>query len=136
MSDHIPVRKYMSAMPETIDEELSLQDAKERMYRLGARHLPVLHEGKLIGILSQRDVATAESLLSIDPREVSVRSVMTEVPFSCGPDAHVEAVAREMAAHHYGSAVVVDPDHPSKVVGVFTTTDALRALAEIIEAGA
>ena len=123
----------MTPMPETVDEDLSVQDAKERMFRLGVRHLPVLHEGKLIGVLSQRDVAMAEALSSLDASQISVRSVMTEVPFSCGPDAYVEAVAREMAEHHYGSAIVVDPDRPTKVVGVFTTVDALRALAEILE---
>lgn len=131
--DHVPVRRFMSATPETIDEELTVQDAKERMFRLNVRHLPVLHEGKLIGVLSQRDVAIAEATSSAAAAKISVASVMTQVPFSCGPDAHVEAVAREMAEHHYGSAIVVDPDHPTKVVGVFTTVDALRALAEILE---
>ncbi len=58
---------------------------------------------------------------------------MTQVPFSCGPNAHVEAVAKEMAAHQYGSVIVVEPDRPTPAVGVFTTTDALRALAEIVE---
>jgi CBS domain-containing protein len=43
--------------------------------------------------------------------------------------AHLHAVATEMAEHKYGSAVVVEHEHPTKVVGVFTTVDALRALA-------
>jgi acetoin utilization protein AcuB len=133
MSDVIPVRHYMTPMPETIDEDTSLSDAKDRMFALGVHHLPVLHEGNLTGILSHRDVAVAESLTTMSATKIPVRQVMTAVVFSCGPNAHVEAVAREMAAHHYGSAIVVDPDHPTKIVGVFTTTDALRALADIID---
>ena len=133
MPDLIPVRQYMTALPETIDEDLSLADAKDRMFDLGIRHLPVLHQGKLVGILSQRDIAVAEALATNDYAEISVKQVMTEVPFTCGPNAHVEAVAREMAKHLYGSAIVVDPAHPSQVVGVFTTTDALRALADIVD---
>ncbi|PRQ02885.1 inosine 5'-monophosphate dehydrogenase [Enhygromyxa salina] len=133
MPDLIPVRQYMSALPETIDEDLSLGDAKDRMYALDVRHLPVLREGRLIGILSQRDVAVAESLAQVELAEISVRQVMTQVPFTCGPNAHVEAVAREMAEHRYGSAIVVEPGHPTRVLGVFTTTDALRALAEIVD---
>ncbi|NVB43677.1 hypothetical protein G6O69_38070 [Pseudenhygromyxa sp. WMMC2535] len=39
-----------------------------------------------------------------------------------------------MAQHHYGSTIVVDREHPAKVLGVFTTTDALRALAELLDA--
>jgi acetoin utilization protein AcuB len=133
MSDVIPVRHYMTPMPETIDEDTSLSDAKDRMFALGVHHLPVLHEGNLTGILSHRDIAVAETLTTMSATKIPVRQVMTAVVFSCGPNAHVEAVAREMAAHHYGSAIVVDPDHPTKIVGVFTTTDALRALADIID---
>jgi acetoin utilization protein AcuB len=133
MPDLIPVRLYMTPMPETIDERTSLSDAKDRMFSLGVHHLPVLHDGKLTGILSHRDIAVAESLTSTSPTKILVGDVMTSIVFSCGPNAHVEAVAREMAAHHYGSAIVVEPAHPTQVVGVFTTTDALRALADIID---
>jgi acetoin utilization protein AcuB len=133
MSELIPVRQYMTALPETIEDDLSLSDAKDRMYRLRVHHLPVLRDGKLVGILSQRDIAVAEALAVVDYAKISVASVMTQVPFTCGPNAHVEAVAREMAKHYYGSAIVVDPEHPAQVVGVFTTTDALRALADVID---
>lgn len=133
MTDVIPVREYMTPLPETIEEGLSLADAKDRMFRLEGRHLPVLRDGRLVGVLSHRDIAVAESLTTVDPAVIHVGTVMTPVPFSCGPDAHVEAVAREMAAHHYGSAIVVDPERPERVVGVFTTTDALRALADIVD---
>ena len=133
MPELIPVRQYMSALPETIEEGLMLSDAKDRMFALGVRHLPVLRGGKLVGILSQRDIAMAEALASVSFASIPVAQVMTPMPFTCGPNAHVEAVAREMAAHHYGSAVVVDPEHPTQVVGVFTTTDALRALADLVD---
>jgi CBS domain-containing protein len=133
MAELIPVRQYMTPMPETIDEHASLSDAQDQMHALGVHHLPVLHEGNLTGILSQRDIAVAQSLTNTSSAKIPVRVVMTPVVFSCGPNAHVEAVAREMAAHHYGSVVVVDPDHPTQIVGVFTTTDALRGLADIID---
>jgi len=138
MPKHILIRQFMSPRPETIEEDLTLQDAKERMFALGVRHLPCLHDGKLIGVLSQRDIAVAEALFlgDDDGKRVTVRSVMTQVPFTCGPDAHLDAVAREMAAKHIGSAVVVDPAHPTKVVGVFTTVDALTALAAVISGDA
>ncbi len=133
MSELIPVRQYMTALPETIEEGLLLSDAKDRMFDLGVHHLPVLRDGKLVGIISHRDIAVAEAIETVEYAKIPVSSVMTPVPFTCGPNAHVEAVAREMAAHHYGSAIVVDPDHPAQVVGVFTTTDALQALADVID---
>src|SRR5689334_22234872 len=132
MADLIPVSRYMTPMPETIDEGASLSEAKALMHLHRVRHLPVLLEGKLCGILSQRDIAVAESLGG-SSNSIPVRQVMTTVLFTCGPNAHVEAVAREMATHHYGSALVVDPAHPTQILGVFTSTDALRALAEVID---
>ena len=49
--------------------------------------------------------------------------------FTCGPEAHIHSVATEMADGKFGVAVVVEPDAPLRVVGVFSTIDALRALA-------
>jgi acetoin utilization protein AcuB len=134
MSEHIPVRQFMTTMPTTIEDDLELGDAKVRMYELGVHHLPVVHDGQLVGILSARDIAVAEALTTMDPQRIPVAKVMSAVPFTCGPNAHLEAVAREMAEHHYGSAVVVDREHPGHIVGVFTTTDALRALSEVLAA--
>jgi acetoin utilization protein AcuB len=53
---------------------------------------------------------------------------MTEPVYSVGPDAHLDTVARTMAEHKYGCAVVL---YKGKLLGVFTTTDALRALADL-----
>jgi acetoin utilization protein AcuB len=133
MPELIPVRQYMTALPETIEEGLLLSDAKDRLFALGVHHLPVVRDGQLVGILSHRDIAVAEALATMDYANIPVASVMTPMPFTCGPNAHVEAVAREMAEHFYGSAVVVDPEHPAQVVGMFTTTDALRALADVVD---
>lgn len=126
----IHVRQYMTVVPETIAADLALAQARDRMFQLDARHLPVVENGELVGILSDRDLHLAESL-GHDLDTTPVRRAMTPQPFSCGPEAHLHAVAAEMAAHKYGSAIVVDRDHPGHVLGLFTTTDALRALADL-----
>lgn len=126
------VHEFMTACPHTIERDATLADARAAMIELRARHLPVVHQGLLVGILSDRDVELCESLLVDTPGRAhppTVSEAMTEVVFTCGPMAHLHAVANEMAKHKYGSAVVVDADHPHQVVGMFTTTDALRALA-------
>jgi acetoin utilization protein AcuB len=124
------IQQFMTASPETIGADLTLAQARDRMFNLGARHLPVVEDGHLVGILSDRDVHLAESFHG-DLGKLQVRQAMTSQPFTCGAHAHLHAVAAEMAAHKYGSAVIVDRDHPDRVVGVFTTTDALRALAQL-----
>jgi acetoin utilization protein AcuB len=125
------IRQFMTTCPHTIEPDANLTEARLRMMELTARHLPVVERGRLVGLISDRDVALCESLLAA-PNDVigpMVRDAMTTDVFTCGPDAHVHAVAHEMAERRIGSAVIVDPSHPTKVMGVFTTTDALTALA-------
>ncbi len=121
---------YMSKAPIAIEAEAPLYDARDRMFELGVRHLPVIRDRKLVGILSQRDVTLAESLGVVDDK-FSVERAMQPDPFTVGPHAQVHAVAKEMAAHKYGTAVVVDPEQPLKLLGIFTTIDALRVLADL-----
>lgn len=130
MSELAKIRQYMTPTPETIEADLRLEQARERMFRLEARHLPVTRNGALVGIVSQRDIALVESI-SRGAGDMTVEHAMTAQPFTCGPEAHLHAVAAEMAQHKYGAAVVVETEHPSHVIGVFTTTDALRALSEL-----
>jgi CBS domain-containing protein len=128
MAEIVTISEYMTPTPETIEWDLRLDQARERMFRIGARHLPVVRHDKLVGILSQRDVAMLEATPA-GLTDLRVEHAMVVGPFTCGPDAHLHAVAEEMAGHKYGAAVIVDPEHPTKVLGVFTTTDAMRALA-------
>ena len=126
------IRHFMTSAPETIGADLTLAQARDRMFQLNARHLPVVDGGELVGILSDRDIALVDAVFG-DLTRLKVRQAMTAQPFTCGPEAHVHAVAAEMAAHKYGTAVVVDRDHPGQVVGLFTTTDALHALARLTD---
>ena len=126
------IRHFMTSAPETIGADLTLAQARDRMYQLNARHLPVVDGGELVGILSDRDIALVDAVFG-DLGRLQVRQAMTAQPFTCGPEAHVHAVAAEMAAHKYGTAIVVDRDHPGQVVGLFTTPDALHALARLTD---
>jgi acetoin utilization protein AcuB len=125
------VSDFMTMCPTTIESDATLSNARAAMIELHARHLPVVDAGRLVGILSDRDVELCASLAvdTTSHREPTVAEAMSEVVFTCGPNAHLHAVANEMAKHKVGSAIVVNPDEPSQVVGLFTTTDALCALA-------
>ena len=127
------VREFMTACPITIEADATLEQARSRMIEAHARHLPVVRDGRLVGLLSDRDIERTESLLVDRPHHRGeapvVRDAMTEVVFTCGPDAHLHAVAAEMAERKIGSAVIVDREIPLRILGVFTTVDALAALS-------
>jgi len=120
----------MTATPHSIGREQPLSVAHERMRTLGIRHLPVLDGGKLVGLLSQRDAFFIETLRDVDPAKVPVEDAMTSEVYVVPPDAPLIDVANAMADHKYGCAVITDGP---RVVGIFTTVDAVRALAGILE---
>ena len=131
MSKAIPtVRKYMTTTPHTIGRDQTLNFAQNILREHNIRHLPVLEGGKLVGILSERDVALVEALKDVDPAQVEVGDAMSQQVFTVRPDAPLDEVADEMASHKYGSALVVDN---GKVVGVFTTVDEMQALSELLK---
>lgn len=123
------VRDYMSANPHTIGQEQSLATAHRMMRENHVRHLPVLQGGVLVGLLSQRDLYLVETLKDVDPADVTVAEAMTEAPMTVAPTDSLQAVVEEMSEKKYGSAVVMEA---GKVVGIFTTIDALKALADVL----
>jgi acetoin utilization protein AcuB len=121
-----PVYKYMSVAPQTVTRDRTLGEAKALMIERGFRHLPVVDENAIVGVLSLREVELVMAASGPDGDMLTVESAMTPEPYIVTPDAHLDEVAAEMASRRCGCAIVVDR---TSVVGVFTTVDALRALA-------
>lgn len=119
------VGDFMTYTPCTADEGLSLVDAQDRMNANNIRHLLVTRNDHLVGLLSSRDITFALSLPGVKPEKLTVFHAMTTAPFTCGPKAALAEVCKEMEQHRYGCAVIVDD---GLVTGIFTTTDALRAV--------
>ena len=130
MTKSIPhIKKYMTADVQTIGDEQPMSVAHRLMREQHIRHLPVLHQGKLVGILSDRDLRLVETLQDVDPAKVTVSEAMTPEPYVVGPEAELDEVVSTMASKKYGSAVISDN---GKVVGIFTTVDACSAFAELL----
>jgi len=106
---------------------LDVAHALMRKHRL--RHLPVLDRGALVGVISQRDLYFLEALPSVDLTGTTVEEAMSQDVYRVSPKAKVRDVAATMSEKKYGCAVVMDG---TKVVGIFTTVDALRALAKAL----
>ena len=127
MKNQLTIKKYMTKSPHTIGADQTLEFASEKMGKHRIRHLPVLKGGKLLGIISDRDIRLVEALESVDPSFLIVQDVMVTDVYAVTPDTPLKTVASKMASKKYGSAVVMEKD---KVVGIFTTIDALKALAD------
>jgi len=130
MTKPIPtIQKYMTTSPHSIGVEQTLSVAHSMMREHAIRHLPVLHGGKLLGMLTDRDLGLVESLAGVDPTKVTVEEAMSTVVYSVSPESPLDEVVGTMGEHKYGSAVVMQN---GKVVGIFTTVDVCRAFAELL----
>jgi acetoin utilization protein AcuB len=124
------IESFMTRSPHTVGSDQTLATAHHRMAEASIRHLPVLEGGRLVGLLSARDLDFVETLPSVDPKTIAVTQAMSQEVYSVGPRDTLAAVAKEMADNKYGSAVVLEH---GKVLGMFTTVDALRALLHVLE---
>jgi acetoin utilization protein AcuB len=123
---------FMTPFPYSIDVDAPLEDAHKLMREHHFRHLPVTSGGAIVGVLTDRDI---KLILGPDfgcpnERELKVRDAYVEKPCVVPASTSVATVARTMADHHIGSAIVTKND---KLVGIFTVTDACRALAQVLE---
>jgi acetoin utilization protein AcuB len=127
---HPLVRQQMSTSPHTIGPKQTLAAASAILRRHGIRHLPVLDAGRIVGMLSHRDILLIESLPDVKPDEVPVEDAMVQDVFTVSLDTPIGEAIETMIERKVGSAVVVEND---RVVGVFTTIDALTALHHLLE---
>jgi acetoin utilization protein AcuB len=122
---------FMTPFPHSIDVDAPLEDAHKLMREHRFRHLPVMSGGEIVGVLTDRDIklVLGPDFGTPDERELRMRDAYVERPCVVPASTPVANVARVMAQNRIGSAIVTKH---GKLVGIFTVTDACRALAEII----
>lgn len=118
------VRDRMYKNPVTVTRQDTLAVAHEKMLSGHFRHLPVVHEGRIIGMLSDRDLrhyVGAES-------QTRVGVAMTENPLTVSPLSTVEEAARVLLQHQISGLPVVED---GTLIGIITTSDVLRAFLDL-----
>ncbi len=129
------VRDIMPDYMVTISESDTLSTVEDIMTLGRMRHMPVVHGGKLVGVVSERDLlrASLSNLSGIDDGRrraflhgVEIARVMSAPPVVVNPDESVEAAARLMAEKKIGCLPVVEND---RLLGLITETDLLRCFA-------
>ncbi len=127
----------MTPNPVTAHSEMSLDDAMAVFDRHSFRHLPVTHEGKLVGMLSDRDVRLATGWLTIEQRRQGKRSevspsfvgeVMRAPALSIMPETPAKEVVDRMLELKVGAFPVKECE---EVVGVVTATNLIQAFCDL-----
>lgn len=111
----------------TVEPTTPLQEAYRLMQSQGIRHLPVLDLGQLVGVVTDRDLRLATSMLAPEPfpPEVQVSKVMVSPVITAYPEDPVEEAAALMRRHKIGCLPVLDQD---VLVGILTGIDFLDVL--------
>ncbi len=128
------VKDWMTPDPVTIAPSTTLPEANRLMKECNIRRLPVVENGRLVGIVTLGDIreaspsaATALSIYELNYllSRLTVGQIMTRDPIIITPDTSIEAAARLMLEHKIGGLPVVDG---TRVVGIITESDIFRLL--------
>lgn len=121
------VRNHMSADPVTVSPQATVDEALTLMRQHGIRHLPVVDQGRLVGLATDNELRSAwfPSLLS----EVTVANLMAPDPLTVPAEATIYQAARLLHNHRLTGLPVLED---GRLAGIITLTDVLGVLVEIL----
>jgi acetoin utilization protein AcuB len=121
------VKNQMIRKVQTIPPGTSILRAIEIMHEKSIRHLPVVEDGKLVGLVTEGDLRQASLLSLVD--KVSIEDVMIRKPVTISPEASIEEAARLIYRRKIGGLPVVSG---KKLVGILTIVDLLGAFIQLL----
>lgn len=122
----------MTPFPYFVDADETVERVERLMEEHKIRHIPVQQNGKVVGIVSERDLRhiAIRSLPKEKKEQIRAREVMVSNPYVVTFDIPLNKVTKEMARRHIGSAIIL---HHGKLAGILSAMDVCRILAEILE---
>jgi acetoin utilization protein AcuB len=115
----------MTKEPITVEADELLIRASHKMQAGGFHRLPVVRDGRLVGIISERDLREHHGHLE----QTKINGVMTEDPITVDPQTILEEAAQIMLERQIGGLPVV---HEGRLVGIITATDVMRAFLDVM----
>ena len=139
MPRHIRVRELMSTDLVTLTEEDTLAHAERCMAQGRIRHLPVVRAGRLVGLVTHRDLLSASFSIFAEVETGEQRRVFVTVPVvdlmhpsvvTVGPDVPVAEAARMLLENKFGCLPVVTEE--GVLIGILTEADFLRLTVRLL----
>jgi acetoin utilization protein AcuB len=133
------VRDWMTRDPVTVTPNTPVMDALKILKEGNFRRLPVMDNGKLVGITTRKDLkdampskATTLSVWELNYllSKLTVAEMMARPVITAAEGEYMEDAALRMQEHHVGGLPVLDDS--GKLSGIITTMDVLRAFTEIL----
>jgi CBS domain-containing protein len=121
------VRELMTKQPTTVEPNATLGEVATLMKQDDCGSIPVVEGGRLVGIVTDRDIVVRGIAAGADPKTQRVSKVMSSDPVTIGPDADVTEAEKKMADRQIRRLPVVDG---AKLVGIIVTAQIARAADE------
>ncbi|MDC1174519.1 CBS domain-containing protein [Bacteriovoracaceae bacterium] len=125
---NIQVEEYSTPCSITASKSSTIDEVSALMKDNGVRHVPVVEDGTVLGIISERDITNI-------PKETNILAsdLMSTSVYSVESHTLLKDVVFEMSSKKIGSAIIIDQS--DKSFSIFTSVDALNALNEILGGG-
>ena len=122
----------MTSFPYFVESDDPLGRLEKLMDERGIRHLPVQEKGKLVGIVSERDLhhRLPRSLAPEEKARLRARDIMVVNPYVVAFNTPLNEVVAQMARRHIGSAIVI---RRGKLAGILSAIDVCRIFAEYLD---
>ncbi len=122
----------MTPFPYDIGVHEPIGQARRIMMEHKIRHLPVMENRKLKGLVSDRDIKLilGPEFDYPDPKDLTVEDVMVEDPYAVDLETSLITVLDQLATRHIGTALIMKGD---RVAGIFSATDACRELSNLLK---
>ena len=122
------VAEWMVKEPIVVTLDHKVQDCVDLMREHSIRHLPVVENQRLIGLVTESDLR--EIFLASLVEDLTIEGVMITEPLTVTPDTEIEDAAKLIYYHKIGGLPVVD-DY-GQVVGIITVADLVEAFIELM----
>jgi acetoin utilization protein AcuB len=125
------VQDIMTAVPLSVEVTERLAAARAKLFEADVRHLPVVDRGRLVGIISERDLPsdlvdpTARG--GADRADRPISAFMSSDVLSVSPESELDEAIDLMIEHRIGAVPVVDADG-DRLVGIVSYVDVLREM--------
>lgn len=124
------VRMFMSVDPLTVDGDANIVEVSEKMMREGVGACFVEKDGKVVGIITERDIVRRVVARNLDILKTKASEIMSRPIIAVEPDTSVEDALRTMAEKKIRRLAVIENN---VLVGIVTISDLAKALLKKIE---
>ncbi len=121
--EQVKVKSVMTTKVVTVSPDMKVRDISRLIARYGHLGYPVVDKGRLIGIVTYSDILKVRHP---EESEVKIREVMSKRLIVTYPDETLDRALHKMYFHNVGRLPVVDPENPTKLLGIVTKRDLIR----------